>query len=457
MKKYFLFWMFALIFLVQTPFIFSLDCNKISIGNYQTCLSILNSNLTLQEKEILISNLDYNNKFFPDHNYIFQRNTNIKIDNPPIGVKNYNGEYVKDAWLSILSVMPSVQYNNDLFVPNQTKLLSAFNYKINAPVNYYSSDYPNTNLGDCKRIYTLIKNESENRVYVNNNYQGSGKLVDLKIESDSIIKSDYLMNVGYNIDHYYWETYCSYYRKGRCRQYSNRCSFNYNEIKQNSILIQDTLNVKYYNNTLIGDIKIIDSYKESNRININYSDSFYLNLNNSYYKFNKYSYEINYSKEPYYIQTLKAIDNNQLSSNNIQRSGNDLIIKNINNCKIKAHDFFNIIEKDCFLNVTNVSIKIQTDKFIYSSNETISIKISPDNLLVNLSYGNQSKIISNNTTFIADISNNKISADYSINHYEKIIFVKDKTKIKLIYSLSLFVILNYFLYSGLRKFFGGII
>jgi hypothetical protein len=456
MAKYFLFWVFALIFLVQTPFIFSLDCNFVSSANYNTCINILNSNLTSQEKEVLISNLDYKNKFFPDHDYIFQRNTNIKIINPPTGVKTYNGQFVKDAWLSIFTTMPSIIYKDSLYVPDKTKVLSAFNYKTTIPQNYYSSYYPQNNQGDCKRIYTLIQNYSEKRIYVNNIYQGSGRLVEVNVNSDSEIKAQYQINVGYNIDHYRWEKYCAYRRNGKC-VYSYRCSYNYNEIQQDSISIEDTLKVKHYSNNLIGEIKTIDSYSGNNRIRTNYSDSFYLNFNDSYFKYNKFTYDVNYSKEPYYVYTLRAYDYNQETSNNLLKNGNDLIVKNTNSCKIKAFDFFKVIDKNCTSQNSNISFNVETDKLTYDPNETIQVYIYPSSVSVNLSYGNQSKIAKGNSSFIANLQNNKVSADISDYHSEKIIFVEDKEKTNTIFSLSIFGILNYFFYFALKKCFGGII
>ena len=456
MAKYFLFWVFALITLVQTPFIFSLDCSFVSSANYNTCINILNSNLTSQEKDILVSNLDYNNKFFPDQDYIFQKNINLKIVNPPIGVKTYNGQFVRDAWLSIFTSMPSIIYNDNLYVPDKTKVFSGFNYKTTTPQNYYESYYPQTSQGDCKRIYTLIQNYSENKIYVNNVYQGSGKLVEVNINSDSEIKAQYQINVGFNIDHYRWEKYCAYRRNGKC-VYSYRCSFSYSEIQKDSINIEDTLKVKHYSNNLIGDIKTIDSYSGNNRIRSNYSDSFYLTFNDSYFKYNKFTYDVNYSKEPYYVYTLKAYDYNQETSNNLLKNGNDLIVKNTNDCKIKAFDFFKVIEKNCTSENSNISIYVDTDKLTYDPNETIQVSIYPSNVSVNLSYGNQSKIVKGNSSFIADLQNNKVSADISDYHSEKIIFVEDKEKTSTIFSLSIFGILNYFFYIALKKCFGGII
>lgn len=448
---------FVLLILVQTPFIYSISCDSVSITNRDLCLNIINSNLTQQEQELIISNLDYNNKFFPDHNFIYQRNTNIRINSPPLKTNVYNDQLIQSAWLSIFTAMPSVIYNNSLYVPDKTIVFSGFNYQLVIPTNYYSNSYPQTSQGNCRRTYTLTKNESENKIYVNNQYQGSGKLVDVSINSNSEIKAEYQINIAINVDHYNWVKYCVRSRNGKCISYSYTCKFSYNEVLRDNVKLNDTLNVKYYKNNLIGDVIPIDSYSSSNKLRLNYSDSFYLTFNNSYFKFNKFIYEINYSKAPYYIYTLKATDYNQEQINNLFKNGNDITIKDTSNCNINAFDFFNIINKSCNSENQNFSISINTDKLTYKPNETIFVSIYPTNIPVNVSYNNKSKIALGNTSFIANLEANKISADYKDYHTEKIIFVEDPSKTNLILDLSFFSFLNYILYIALKKSFGRLI
>lgn len=454
MIKCFLFGVLALMILVQAPFIFALDCNAISETNKQACLDILNSGLSLEEQEALISNLEYSKQFFPDHNYIYLKNNVIPISSAPNGVQNYNGIFVKNAWMSIFTAMPSVFYNNSLYVPNKTKILTGFNYQIQAPSNYYSSGYPSTNQGDCKRIYTQTNNYAENKIYVNNNYQSSGKLAEVSINQDSQIKSVYGINVAYKVDHYYWQRYCSRYRNGRCVSHSYRCAFNYNEVKQDNIAITDYLNVKSYKNNLIGNITLIGS---NDRIGINKSNAFELETNSSQYYFYDYAYTINYSKAPYYVQTLVAENYNQEFTNNVQRFNNDLLIKNLDSCKIRAFDFFNILYKDCSVTSNPINLSIETDKLTYNPNETIKVSVYPSNIPINVSYGNESKLIYGTSTFIVNAPYNKLTATYEEFKSEKIIFIKDPSKTSTIFSLSIFGFLNYVFYAVLRKYWGGIL
>src|SRR3989344_671188 len=445
-----------LLLIAGAPSVLAINCNGISQANYNTCTEIINSNLTDMEKSLIISNLDYSEKFYPEHSFIYDKNTNLQINSAPDGVQYYNGIFVKNAWMSIFTAMPSVLYNNSLYVPAQSKVQTGFNYQIQTPSNYYSSGYPSTSQGDCKRIYTITRNDAENKVYVNNNYRGSGEPVEVSINQDSQIKASYLINVAYSIDHYYWQRYCSRYSNGYCVRYNYRCAYNYNEVKSDSIPITDYLNVRFYNNSLIGDIKTINTYSGTTKFEPNYSNSLELGFQDSQFKFNQFVYSINYSKEPYFVYTLKADDYNQEKITNILKDGKYLLVKNTNNCTINAFDFFNSIQKICFIESKNISFYIKTDKLGYLQNETIRVSIYPQNLSVNLTYANKTQQITGNASLKAEFLQNKITARYENYETQRIINVSDQNRFAIIWNFSIFGVLNYLLYAILRKYLGGL-
>ena len=454
MKQAFLLGALALVLLVQSPFIFALDCSLVSPSSYQTCIAISNLSLNQSDKDILISNLDYSSKFFPDHNYIYQRNTNLLISNSPDRVKTYSGQFVNNAWMSIFAVMPSVIYNNSLLVPNKSKILIGSNSTPQIPQAYSSSGYPSTNQGDCKRIYTLTKNTYTNDIYINNNYAGSGKLVDLTITKDSEIKSIFNINIAYRVNHYGWTRYCCRRSNGYCVKYCYSCDSKSQETKEDKITIQDSINVMYYNNTLIGDLQKVYSNYDSTRLRPNYSNSIEINLQDSSYKFNQFVYSINYSKPPYYISTLKADNYNQETTSNILKNGNDLIVKNTNNCSLRAFDFFNAIQNNCSFNQENINFYITTDRLKYYYGENVLVSIYPINVSANITYGNESRLVQGSTNFIVKPYQNKIAADYKDYHSEKIIFIFDKSKLTLLYELCVIFIISILLYKLLNKCFG---
>jgi len=453
MAKY-AFWSLALFFLVLTPFIFAFDCNSLSSESRDICNQIQNSNLSLEEKGSLMSNLDYNQTFYPDYNYVYQRNVNLDIGAASVGIANYNGLFVRDAWLSIFSIMPSVLYNGSLYCPDNASVLSGFNYRIEIPADYSSSGYPSTSEGDCRRIYSLTENTSENKIYVNNNYQGSGRLVNVTLNSDSEIKAIYDILVSVNIDHYSWNSYCCSFDNGYCVSYCHDCVYSYGEVKQDNIEMIDTMNVTHYTSNLTADLQAIDSYSSTTKLRLNYSNSIELSFENSSYEFYQFAYGIAYSREPYYVYTLKAEDYNQESINNMLNDGTNLLLKNTDNCSIKAFDFFNSLEKKCNPEYNSTDFYVTTDKLSYKAGEIIQVKIHPSTISANIAYDNDIKQAVNTTSFIAKSLKNRITASYGNLQAERIIYVADEDRFAILYNLSLFGLLNYFLYGFARKLRG---
>lgn len=64
--------LFLLVLFLLAPTSLAFDCSKVSLANQATCNSILSSQLNQTEKNALLSNLDCNEKFYPDHSYVYQ-------------------------------------------------------------------------------------------------------------------------------------------------------------------------------------------------------------------------------------------------------------------------------------------------------------------------------------------------------------------------------------------------
>jgi hypothetical protein len=487
MAKNIFFWSFALFLIVQTSIVFSFDCNTVSPQSYPTCLEISSMNINQSEKDLILSNLDYSKKFYPDHSFVYQRNTNLQINDAPYGYQKQNGIFVRNAWLSLLTAMPSVIYNNNTYVNQTAKALCKYNYGTQIPSNYYSPRYPYTNNGDCKRIYTVTTNTAVNRVYLNTAYQGSGSLVNLNINSDGNLMSKYSINLAVDIDHYVWNTYCcqtedycAEYKEerycckrknGKCTRHCYRdvcvdweircikdchdCVYDHDETQADNMLLTDSIPIKRYNNNLFANLNVVNSYGDSTVFKLNYSNSVELSFQDSLYQSHQFVYDINYSKKPYYIYTLKAYDYNQEKMQNMIKDNQNLIVKNTANCKIKSFDFFNIFQSNCNLASDNIDLSISTDKLSYKENETIQISIIPSNIIVKISYANETKNAQGNTSFTAKHLQNRITADYKAVKAEKIIFVESESKFALLWNFSVFGFLNYFFYVALKKYWGN--
>jgi len=440
-----------ILFLIQSPLALAVSCNGISSANYGLCIDILNSGIANQEKEILISNLDYQNKLFPDHEYIFNKNLERTIAYAPEGISVYNKEFIKNAWMKVFTSMPSVIYKGNTYTPSKTSIFTGFNYNLQIPKNYYSPGYPQTEQSSCKLIYSLNEKEDKNKIYLNGNYAGEGDLVDLIIPKNSTIISEYEINVKVEVDYYRWRKYCSSRRDdGTCRRYSYSCDYSKNEYKKESIKISDNLNVSLYQNNPFSFLEPVDSYGGATKLRLNYSDSISVGFKDSEYSFNKYLYSVEYSSPPYYINTLKAEDYNQEKISNLLKDREFLIVKNTENCKIKSFDFFKTVEKGCNSDYGSIDFFIKTDKLKYDAGETIKVNIFPKNISVKVSYNGETKIRTGNAEFTAQNYQNKISAQYNDLKAETIIYISNKERIFLIWNLFLFAFLNCVLYVLLK-------
>lgn len=454
MGKEIVFWSIALFLIVQTPLVFSIECSGFSEDAYNTCIDIKNSGISEEEKALLVSNLGYDDIYYPDHDYVYQHSINLDIDDAPSGVEKQSGTYVRDAWMDLIAVMPSVLYNGSIYVPDNAEVISAFDYSYQIPSNYYSSGYPRTSGGDCKRTHSIVKNTAENKVYVNNAYQGSGELVDLDIDSDSEIKIVYSINFKVDIDHYRWDKYCCRYRYRRCVRYCYDCDYSYDEKKTDNIVITDSLDVRHYKNDLQATVEAIDSFNGNSKIAIDYSDSMEVDFADSSFESYKYSYSINYSKEPYYVYNLIAKVYNQRKIDNMLFNEEYYLVKNTDDCTIKAFDFFDNIEKECNLDIEDINLEIITDKLKYKPEETINVNVEPSDIPVSLTYAGETKEATGEATFLAKALNNKIVATYKSTTASRTIFVSDKERFALFWNLSIFGVINYFIYAIVRKYWG---
>ena len=149
------------------PSAIAFNCNSLSGGDLAICNSIQNTNLSQADKDLLISDIFNSNKTNPNFDFVYQWNTNLNISNSPDG-KIYSSETIKNAWIKIISLMPSIIENNTLYSSNSGKLLTAYSYNYQLPSGIVS--------GDCNTYYSLSSRTEQLNVYINGNLIGHDKL-----------------------------------------------------------------------------------------------------------------------------------------------------------------------------------------------------------------------------------------------------------------------------------------
>ena len=442
---------FVIALAMLLPSAIAFNCNSLSGGDLQVCNSIQNTNLNQADKDLLISDIFNSNKTTPNFDFVYQWNTNLKIPNSPDG-KTYSSGTIYGSWVKIISLMPSIIENNVLYSSNAGKLLTAYNYNYKLPSGTAS--------GDCNTYYSLSSKTEQLNIYINNNLIGHNKLISFNnLNQENLnFKAELVVNIKYKIDHYKDDRYCSRYdSRGRCTRYSYRCKFYNTEYKTDSLIINDQLNAKLYQNNPASLFKITNKYygitkgilEASNYTNL------ILSFNNSEYQYNRYIYSLNYSL-PYYVLTIRAdkAESSQFNNIHVDKQNNTFYfnVADTSNCKIQLNDFFNSKIFPCDLSFNEINFSIKTDKTNYFENNTIKVYISPENLLVNLTYANKTITARDYAEFKSILYENKIYAKAGDNEQIVLININKREDFDTLWELCALFFVGYICYKTTKVY-----
>jgi hypothetical protein len=437
-KQIFILLAFALIL----PSAIAFNCNSLSGGDYYVCSSIQNTNLSQTDKDLLISDIFNKNKTSPDFDFIYSWNTNLNIPNSPDGKTTSSGT-IRNAWVKIIFLTPSVIENNVLYSTNTGKLRTEYNYGYILPSGKES--------GDCKTDYSLSGNTATLKVYLNNNLIGNQKISSFSIPenyNDLSFKSELNIQVNYRVTHYRYK-WINNYKK--CLSYSS-------EYRTDNLKLYDILNSKSYKNQINSSFKIINNYNNITK-GVLTADNFTnlkLSFNNSNYQYNRYVYSLNYTL-PYYVLTLTAQEVNNTNFNNIyiEKSKNNFYftVKDSSECKIQLSDHFNSVTKNCDMAFNETEFSIKTDKTNYYENNTIKVYVFPENITVNITYANESRLVKNYTEFKSVLYENKIHSKLNNKEIDWLINVNKREDAIMVYNLSVLSFFGYVFYKAAKVYY----
>lgn len=445
--------------LLLLPFSLAFDCDSLVGDDIGFCNEVLDSSLNNSEKELLIAEIINKKAYYPDHSFIYDWNTRIEFNQAPEGTKLYSSGFIKDAWLRIIAIMPSV-IENEVLSSGAGKMLSAFNYKVEIPQNYNSGNYPDTSDGDCRREYRLISNKYWLDNYANNEHIGSERLADFNENKDINFNVKLKIEIKTEVKHWRWHSWCCARRKGRCVRVCHECKFSHTSNLVHEVNIEDNKFVKYYNPKIEPKFKLINEYYETKegKLEIDNFSSFNLNFDNSYYRKFNYFYNLNWSLKPYSVLTLKANRFDKESSNNINveniNNSYKFLVHQTNDCSLDLFTHFKSSREECVFDNTPIGLKISTDKLIYSEDDTISVSLEPKGVDIRLNYANKTITARDNAGFRAEYPYNKITADFEEIKAQKIIHVKKKDSWDFLLNMGVFSGIMYVVYLVVKKCWG---
>jgi hypothetical protein len=330
MKKQILVFM-ALALLLPSAIAF--NCNSLSGGDLYLCNQIQNTNLSPAEKDLLISDLFNKNKTSPNFDFIYSWNSNLNIQSPSDNQYHSSGT-IKNAWIDIVSLMPSILENNTLYASDKGKLMTAYNYQ-------YGNLPSGTEWRDCNTRYSWEKKTANINVYLNNNWIGSEKIVAYQVYNNPdylTFRAELNINAKYKIEHYRWKWVGKY----------QKCLYSSTEYRTDTLKISDSFSAKLYKSQLDSSFKITNKYFGVTKgvLSTNNFTKLSLNFNNSQYQNSKYVYSLSYAL-PYYVLTIKAepAENTNLRNIHVDRNKNNFTfsVYDSSNCKIQLFDHFNSI------------------------------------------------------------------------------------------------------------------
>jgi len=440
----------AVLFLLLLSSVFALDCSNVRGEALKECNAIMASNLSNADKQQLVADLVYTDRDFANHSFIYDWNTDIEFNSVPEEVKVESNGYIKDAWLKIVAVTPSVLSEDKLLSPGTGKVLSAYNYRVELPSGKEGRD--------CRTDYNLASNQNWLDVYLNDNLIGNSKLTDFQVPEDLDFKDELKIKTVTEVKHYENERYCCRTIRGICRKHCNKCKYRSTEYRTDEVNLEDSRKAYLYSPLILSEIRAVDKYHDTTVgiLNISNFTSFSLNFENASFKQFNYYYNANVSLAPYDVLTLRANRFTKKESDNINvEQINDsykFYVANPNECKIQFYDHFNSFEQTCNLNSDFPLLKVETNKLQYKENETINVDLEPKDTQVKVKYGDEEVLAQNSVQFKANQNHNKITAYLGERKSEKVIHVKKDGTWDFALDLGVFSGIMYSFYLLIRKY-----
>jgi len=288
---------------------------------------------TTEDKKLFIGESIANDSF----DQIWQWNHDIRFGKYPPNTSK-SSTNIKDAWISIAYLNPSV-YDNGTYLLNassQPLIRQNFTFVVDT----------RTLPGDCDDNFRICG--YDNSIEVQN--------ASSKISAYLKIWSEYL------VDRYHWVTHCDLTGCWVTCDYYTTDSF------KDSLTVSDSKNIRYTPFNSTSNYTILAYYNNLTEIKINANDSNVLFQigNSSFYK-TEYLYRIRNEAGPYNILLKEVIPANKTSAYGLsvlkQNGFNFTILAPYSeNCSLKISDHFS--SKTIFgCNITNLSVSNEIPKF----------------------------------------------------------------------------------------------
>jgi hypothetical protein len=356
------FFLFLIILLASAH---AFDCNSISQTEECEYLQSID--------ESLIADLLYTSTFSPDHSFVDTYNSKISVSSPPNDIIPKSSGVIKNGWISILTVSPSVKYEDDIYVPNRITARTTFDYEIEVPENYYSN-YKRSGR-TCKILYSLYSQSKTIKLDGHNIETSSYN--NLNINSDKTLKATLDVQATIKIREYEWDRYCCRRNEeGDCTRRCYDCDYEDTDYETSYLHVEDTFPVSYYDKNPSAEFEFISEYYGSSKGELQKDNQTNLKLDftNSYYTEQDLEYSAYFTKEPYYFLNIEANDKDTSSYKNLIKNDYTFYVKDISECSLEYSNFFKSETAECSYDFKGEEVE-EIQKTSFSESWTFLFKL----------------------------------------------------------------------------------
>jgi len=323
-----------LLFLV-VPSVLSFNCDYFSNPLLrQDCLALN------QTDEDLIAGLIYTSTSRPDYAFIDAYNSKIIVSEPSDNATLFSKDIIKDAWVKILTISPSLLYKELIFVPGSVNVRAEYGYNIKIPDNYETSD---TSADVCRIIYSLDSKSEILDILLDDEILASGKQVSINVEQNSTLKAQLGITAVIRADESTWYKYCCASSDGSCTKYCYDCRYESTNYITENMNIEDSIIIKKYEEQPSAKVQFIQRYFNSTKGLINKSNNtgIILSVGNSSFEQTEFEYYARFSEKPHYFLMLEAVDKEAVKIRNMILDNPYFFVASEQNCTVEYFNFFN--------------------------------------------------------------------------------------------------------------------
>lgn len=425
-------WLWIFVLLMFVPFTLAFQCEDTHSPEW--CNEIQQSNLSDDEKSYLLADLVSPTKFHPDHLKVALIN-----DRTPIRPKEgQSSRFIENAWVRIGGVEPSVQVADSLLTPPEGRILAGSDYR----VNIVQSLDP----GDCDTRRRLTRDEQFVTYKINDEVADPVYSLNLADQTPLEIKAVSRVEISVAVDHYTLQKPCKL-----CKPV---CAYSFTQIENDRLVVQDSLDAVYYDPAISAFVTTQDSHQGTVKNTINATELVNLRIFSEEASYTEHYYSFSeIERDSGFLQQM-AIYQPSTELNNVVVSQDALIMPHSEQCKIEASSFFVTKTFNCEQEARSLALTVETNKLIYTQNETVNLKIFPKGSY-EVEYDNQVYNTTGQISLNATYLNNRITISNGQRTINKVIHVTNQAPIKSGGLIGIITVLNSVIVGIIRRW-GGI-